>query len=54
MTALHAIAVWAIIAPFWMAVVYLLALPVLREVHFRRVVVVSQTDAAPPPKHPIP
>ncbi len=31
MTALHAIVAWAAVAPFWILLVYLLALPVLRE-----------------------
>jgi uncharacterized protein (DUF2062 family) len=30
-TALHAIAAWALIAPFWMVIMYIFALPVLRE-----------------------
>jgi uncharacterized protein (DUF2062 family) len=30
-TALHAIAAWALLAPFWMIIVYIFALPVLRE-----------------------
>ena len=54
MTAVHAIVAWAIVAPFWIATVYLLALPVLREVHLRRVVVTSQTVPSPPPEHPVP
>jgi uncharacterized protein (DUF2062 family) len=54
MTALHAIAAWACIFPFWVVVTYLLALPVLREALRRRVVIVAQTNGAPPPAHPIP
>ena len=30
-TALHAIAAWALLAPFWMIIIYIFALPVLRE-----------------------
>jgi uncharacterized protein (DUF2062 family) len=52
--ALHAIAAWAVLAPFWMIIVYLLALPVLREALRRRVVVVAQTTPVLPPDHPIP
>jgi uncharacterized protein (DUF2062 family) len=52
--ALHAIAAWAVIAPFWMIVIYMLSLPVLREALRRRVVVVTQTIPAPPPDHPVP
>jgi uncharacterized protein (DUF2062 family) len=54
MTALHAIAAWAVIAPFWIVLVYIFALPVLREVHRRRVAVVTQTVPTPPPEHPVP
>jgi len=51
-TAIHAIAAWGIIFPFWVTIVYLLALPVLREALRRRVVII--TDPAPPPRHPVP
>jgi uncharacterized protein (DUF2062 family) len=50
--AIHAIAAWAIIFPFWVTLIYLLALPVLREALRRRVVIVS--EPIPPPSHPIP
>jgi uncharacterized protein (DUF2062 family) len=50
--ALHAIAAWAILAPFWTIIIYMLALPVLREVLRRRMVI--QTTRALPPAHPIP
>jgi len=53
-TALHAIAAWATIAPFWMIIVYLLALPVLREVLHRRTVLQQATVQDPPPEHPVP
>jgi uncharacterized protein (DUF2062 family) len=52
--ALHAIAAWLVVAPFWMIVVYLLSLPVLREALRRRVVVVEETAPASPPDHPVP
>ena len=51
MTALHAIAAWAIAAPFWVVIVYLISLPVLKEALRRKTVVVTQ---APPPEHPVP
>ncbi len=54
MTALHAIIAWAIVAPFWVITIYLIAVPVLREVHRRRVPVIAQTVQAPPPDHPVP
>ena len=50
--ALHAIAAWAVLAPIWVLVIYLVALPVVREVLRRRVVIVS--DPCPPPTHPVP
>lgn len=53
-TALHAIAAWTVIAPFWMITVYLIALPVLREVHRRRIIVTTETVQTPPPEHPVP
>ena len=51
MTALHAIAAWAIVAPVWVVIVYLISLPVLKEALRRKTVVVTQ---APPPEHPVP
>jgi uncharacterized protein (DUF2062 family) len=50
--AIHAIAAWAIIFPFWVTIIYLLALPVLREALRRRLVIIS--DPTPPPSHPVP
>lgn len=50
--AVHAIAAWAILAPIWMIIVYMLALPVLREVLRRRLVI--QTAQSQPPVHPVP
>ena len=41
-TALHAIAAWALLAPFWMIIVYILALPVLREALRRQTLVRSE------------
>jgi uncharacterized protein (DUF2062 family) len=52
-TAVHAIAAWATIAPFWIVVAYLVALPVLREA-LRRKVVIVQSDPSPQPPHPVP
>ncbi|HMD61389.1 MAG TPA: DUF2062 domain-containing protein [Opitutaceae bacterium] len=53
-TALHAIAAWAIIAPFWILIVYLFARPVLREVLRRKAVLEPGTVRVPPPEHPVP
>ena len=52
-SALHAIAVWAIIAPFWTVSLYLLALPVLREVLRRKATILSPPSENPP-VHPVP
>lgn len=54
LTALHAIAAWAIILPFWLTVIYIVALPVLREALRRRIVIVTDPTPAPPPVHPVP
>ena len=51
MTAIHAIAAWAIVAPVWTLVVYAISLPVLKEALRRKTVIVTQ---APPPAHPVP
>jgi uncharacterized protein (DUF2062 family) len=51
-TALHAVAAWAVVAPFWMIITYLLSLPVLREALRRRAV--AETARTPPPEHPVP
>ena len=51
--ALHAIVAWAVVAPFWMILAYVLSLPVLREALRRRILVVAQTAAATPPDHPV-
>jgi uncharacterized protein (DUF2062 family) len=50
--ALHAIAAWGVLAPVWMVIVYSIALPVVREVLRRRLVIVTQVT--PPPDHPVP
>jgi uncharacterized protein (DUF2062 family) len=52
--ALHAIAAWFVILPFWMIIIYMLALPVVREVLRRRLAMVSRTAASQPPVHPVP
>jgi len=54
LTALHAIVAWAAIAPVWIALVYFLSLPVLREVTRRRAAAAAQTAPVDPPEHPIP
>jgi uncharacterized protein (DUF2062 family) len=54
MTALHAIAAWGTIFPFWVGIIYLLSLPVLREALRRRVVIVAPSNGSTPPIHPVP
>jgi uncharacterized protein (DUF2062 family) len=54
LTAIHAIAAWFVILPFWLVAIYIIALPVLREALRRRIVIVAQTTPAPPPVHPVP
>ncbi len=53
-TAVHAIAAWALVAPFWTLVTYMLALPVLREALRRKVSCPAPASAALPPDHPVP
>jgi uncharacterized protein (DUF2062 family) len=48
-TGLHAIVVWAILAPFWTVIVYHIALPVLREAARVRVSVDPKPPADGPP-----
>ena len=47
-TALHAIAAWALLAPFWMVIIYVFALPVLREALRRQTLVPSGGDPGAP------
>lgn len=47
-TALHAIAAWALLAPFWMVIIYVFALPVLREALRRQTLVPSGDDPGAP------
>lgn len=54
MTAIHAIAAWSVIVPFWVVIIYVASLPVLREALRRRIVLVSETTPSPPPAHPVP
>jgi uncharacterized protein (DUF2062 family) len=46
--ALHAIAAWAVLAPFWMLATYFFSLPVLKEALRRRIVVVAAAPDVPP------
>lgn len=54
LAALHAICAWALLAPFWIGLVYFCARPVFREwARMRAAAAVTATDA-PPPVHPVP
>lgn len=48
--AFHAIVAWAILAPFYVAAVYYIALPITRSIQRIKVEVI----AAKPPDHPVP
>jgi uncharacterized protein (DUF2062 family) len=52
MSAVHAIAAWAVIAPFWVLAVYIVGLPVLREALRRKGLACASQEAQP--EHPIP
>jgi uncharacterized protein (DUF2062 family) len=53
MNAVHAIAAWAVVAPFWVLMVYILGLPVLREA-LRRKALLACPDSGPATEHPVP
>jgi uncharacterized protein (DUF2062 family) len=44
LSALHAIAAWSIVAPFWIAVTYAVALPVFREALRKKLVIQSDPE----------
>jgi uncharacterized protein (DUF2062 family) len=52
MSAVHAIAAWAVVAPFWILLVYIVGLPVLREALRRKGIACG--GPVTPPEHPIP
>jgi uncharacterized protein (DUF2062 family) len=52
--ALHAIVAWLLCAPFWIVIMYFIALPVLREITRRRAEAATQRIPCPPPEHPVP
>lgn len=52
---LHAVVAWAIIAPFYLVVVYYAALPVMRGIaRLKAEAAAKAAAAAPPPDHPVP
>ena len=53
-TALHAVTAWLVIAPFYIAVIYALSLPVMRTVHRVKAEAAAKAAAAQAPDHPVP
>ncbi|HVS51812.1 MAG TPA: DUF2062 domain-containing protein [Opitutaceae bacterium] len=53
-TGLHAIVVWALAAPFWTAVVYYIALPILREIERVRLAAAEKLAEEKSKDHPVP
>ena len=54
MTALHAIIIWVVLVPFWLAGVYLITLPILREIARLRLAAAAETLAEKTRDHPVP
>ena len=54
LTVAHAVVVWAIAAPFWVAFIYYTICPILREVARIRAESAIKTLDDAPPDHPIP
>jgi len=50
----HAIVGWAVLAPFWIAIVYVIAVPVLREIARQRAAGTLKAEPAEAPTHPVP
>ena len=53
-TAFHASVVWAICAPFWIAILYYSLLPMLREIAILKAETAAKSLAGKPPTHPVP
>ncbi len=54
-TALHAVIAWALVAPLYIALVYYVALPILREIARIKAEAAAKAAAASvPPEHPVP
>lgn len=53
-TAWHAIVAWAVLAPFYIAVVYYIARPVMRSVARIRAEAAAKALQEKPPAHPVP
>jgi uncharacterized protein (DUF2062 family) len=54
MTALHAVVGWTVMAPFYVAIIYYLSLPIMRSVTRLKTEVAAKVVAENPPEHPIP
>lgn len=53
-TALHAVVAWAIFAPFYIMVVYYVALPIMRGITRVKAEAATKAAAARAPDHPVP
>lgn len=54
LTALHAIVVWAALVPFWSAIIYYIALPIMRGIDRVRVESAAKAAAEKAKNHPVP
>lgn len=52
--ALHAVVAWAVLAPFGIAAIYYLALPIMRSITRIKAETAAKASAAKPPEHPVP
>jgi len=53
-TALHAVVAWAVLAPFYIAAVYAVSLPIMRGVSRIKAEAAAKASAENPPEHPVP
>lgn len=51
---LHAVVAWAIIAPFYIAAIYYIALPLLRSIARLKAEAAAPSAPSSPPEHPVP
>lgn len=55
LTALHATIAWAILAPFYVAAIYYISLPILRSIsRIKAEAAAKSARSVPPPEHPVP
>lgn len=53
-TAMHAIVVWAVLVPFWLAAIYYITLPIMRGVERVRLEAAAKVAAEKAKDHPVP